>query len=184
MALQVSKQDLQLVRAHAESAYPNECCGLLLGKIGKIADRDAIAKILVKVWEAENAWGEEVESFYGDFVRTSINSNRSQRQLPVAIAAKTSSERYYIDPKEMLACQRFARDRDLEIIGIYHSHPDCPAIPSQFDRDFAWQHYSYIIVSVENGAATDCRSWMLDRDRCFQPEIIQIDLEQSLNAFR
>jgi proteasome lid subunit RPN8/RPN11 len=69
-----------------------------------------------------------------------------------------------------LRVQKQARDRELDIIGIYHSHPDHPAIPSEFDRAIAWHHYSYIIISVQQGIASDLRSWTLDPHHQFQPE--------------
>jgi proteasome lid subunit RPN8/RPN11 len=70
----------------------------------------------------------------------------------------------------MLKAQKQARDRNLDIIGIYHSHPDHPAVPSEFDRAIAWQQYSYIIVSVQQGKACDLKNWSLDDDHQFQPE--------------
>ena len=82
--------------------------------------------------------------------------------------------RFSIDPQAMLQVQKAARARHLDIIGIYHSHPDNPAVPSEFDRAIAWSSYSYIIVSVEQGQATDLNSWTLDEDRQFQPEEILI----------
>jgi proteasome lid subunit RPN8/RPN11 len=81
----------------------------------------------------------------------------------------------------MLKAQKDARDseallrsadRNLDIIGIYHSHPDHPAVPSEFDRAIAWSQYSYIIVSVQQGKACDLKSWSLDDDHQFQPEEI------------
>jgi proteasome lid subunit RPN8/RPN11 len=53
----------------------------------------------------------------------------------------------------------------LEIIGVYHSHPDHPAQPSPYDLDHAWPFFSFVIVSVRNGTAEDLRSWELENDR-------------------
>lgn len=75
----------------------------------------------------------------------------------------------------MLKVQKEARDRQLDIIGIYHSHPDHPAIPSEFDRLCGWQAYSYIIVSVLQGKARDVLSWSLDDNHQFQPEEIVVE---------
>ncbi|HUL03894.1 MAG TPA: M67 family metallopeptidase [Gemmatimonadales bacterium] len=73
--------------------------------------------------------------------------------------------RYLIDPDAYLHAQR-ELDRDgIEIVGIYHSHPDHPARPSEFDREHAWPHLSYVIVSVVKGRAADMRSWRLSDDR-------------------
>ncbi len=89
-------------------------------------------------------------------------------------AALTKTRRYSIAPEDMLAGMREARRRSLDIIGIYHSHPDHPAIPSECDRALAWSQYSYLIVSVEQGTAIDCRSWALNDQHQFEPEMIQI----------
>jgi proteasome lid subunit RPN8/RPN11 len=61
--------------------------------------------------------------------------------------------------------ERYARERGLEVVGNYHSHPDDRAVPSQFDLDHAWPTWSYIIVSVREGTALDLRSWEMETDR-------------------
>ena len=73
--------------------------------------------------------------------------------------------RFLISPQALLEAQRSARARDLEIVGYYHSHPDHPARPSDFDRDHAWPGQSYLIISVQSGEVADCRSWRLKDDR-------------------
>lgn len=73
--------------------------------------------------------------------------------------------RFLISPRALLDAQRSARERDLEIVGYYHSHPDHPARPSDFDRDHAWPSQSYLIISVQSGEVADCRSWRLKDDR-------------------
>jgi proteasome lid subunit RPN8/RPN11 len=73
--------------------------------------------------------------------------------------------RVLILPKDVLRAERYAREKRLDVIGYYHSHPDHPAIPSQFDLDHALPVWSYIIVSVEKGKAIDLRSWQMENDR-------------------
>ncbi len=97
--------------------------------------------------------------------------------IPTENAFPVESEkkrRYAIAPEIMLKTQREARDKSLNIIGIYHSHPDYPAIPSECDRELAWQEYSYIIISVVKGKASDIQSWTLDENHQFQPEEIKL----------
>ena len=66
-------------------------------------------------------------------------------------------------------------EKKLELIGWYHSHPDAPARPSEFDREHAWPWYSYIIVSVQKGEPRDTTSWRLHDDRAaYDPEEIEI----------
>ncbi|NDJ84854.1 MAG: M67 family metallopeptidase [Chloroflexi bacterium] len=66
------------------------------------------------------------------------------------------------------AFQRFEDDADargLVLLGYYHSHPDAPAIPSEFDRVHAWPHFAYVIVSVRSAEAVEMRVWQLQDDR-------------------
>ena len=65
----------------------------------------------------------------------------------------------------MRDAEKAASAQGLEVIGWYHSHPDHPARPSDYDRDHAWPWYSYIIVSVHTGVPQDMTSWRLRDDR-------------------
>jgi proteasome lid subunit RPN8/RPN11 len=79
--------------------------------------------------------------------------------------ADARRNRFLIGPIEMLKGERHARSRGLDIVGIYHSHPDVPAVPSQFDLEHAWPVYSYIIVTATAVGAGPLRSWELREDR-------------------
>jgi proteasome lid subunit RPN8/RPN11 len=95
---------------------------------------------------------------------------------PISNAREESAKRnrFLITPEELMRGERYARDRSLEVIGFYHSHPDCPAVPSQYDLEHAWPTYSYIIVSTTADEAKDLFSWEQepDRSRFNQEEII------------
>jgi proteasome lid subunit RPN8/RPN11 len=81
--------------------------------------------------------------------------------------------RFLITPEELLGGERAARNKGLDVIGFYHSHPDEPAVPSGYDLDHAWPVYSYIVISVQQGSAKDLRSWEMESDRSrFNPEEI------------
>ena len=80
-------------------------------------------------------------------------------------------DRYLLDPDDFLAADRVARDAGLEIVGIWHSHPDAQARPSSTDLERAWKGYSYLIVSVTTMRVVDFRSWRLAEGR-FQEESI------------
>jgi proteasome lid subunit RPN8/RPN11 len=83
--------------------------------------------------------------------------------------------RYLIDPRELLEAEREARARKLDIVGVYHSHPDHPARPSEFDREHAFPWYSYIVVRVASGEPGELTSWVLLDDRsAFDAEEIEI----------
>lgn len=87
----------------------------------------------------------------------------------------SAHNRYLIDPLAYLKIERDADQRGLQVLGIYHSHPDVAARPSQFDLDHAWPNLSYLIVSVCQGKAVETRSWQLREDRSrFDEERVEI----------
>ena len=95
---------------------------------------------------------------------------------PISNAREESAKRnrFLITPEELMKGERYARDHDLEVVGFYHSHPDSPAVPSQYDLEHAWPTYSYIIVSTRADQATDLFSWEQEPDRSrFNQEEIQ-----------
>jgi proteasome lid subunit RPN8/RPN11 len=73
-------------------------------------------------------------------------------------------DRYAIDPAQMLRVMKSCRERGLDIIGIYHSHPDHPAEPSECDRAQAWPQYRYVILSVALGKVVDLGVWVLENE--------------------
>jgi proteasome lid subunit RPN8/RPN11 len=80
--------------------------------------------------------------------------------------------RFAISPKDYLAAERFADQQQLQLLGVYHSHPNHPAIPSEHDRVAAQPWFSYIIISVMNGKADAIRSWQLNEVNQFEEELI------------
>jgi proteasome lid subunit RPN8/RPN11 len=72
--------------------------------------------------------------------------------------------RFRITGDDLLQVEKIARLKKQSIIGFYHSHPNVPAIPSQYDKDHAWEAYSYLIVEVSEGKVVVKRSWKLDLD--------------------
>ena len=81
--------------------------------------------------------------------------------------------RFSITADDFRAAERAAKEQGLDVVGWYHSHPDHPAKPSEYDREHAWPWYSYVIVSVASGEPRDMTSWQLADDRsAFQPEEI------------
>ena len=83
--------------------------------------------------------------------------------------------RFSVTSEDVREAEKAATARDLEVVGWYHSHPDHPARPSEFDREHAWPWYSYVIVSVANGQPEDMTSWRLNDDREeFSSETIEV----------
>ena len=97
--------------------------------------------------------------------------------LPLANAREDSARhnRYLITAQEMLFGEQEAMRLGFDILGVYHSHPDHPNQPSEFDRDWALPWYSYVITSVKQGKADGSRSWRLvdDRER-FVEEVVTV----------
>jgi proteasome lid subunit RPN8/RPN11 len=73
--------------------------------------------------------------------------------------------RFLVRPSDYRLAERRAGEAGADLLGFYHSHPDHPARPSQYDLDHAWPTFAYIIVAVANGAARDMTVWYLKDDR-------------------
>lgn len=73
--------------------------------------------------------------------------------------------RFLVRPSDYRMAEQRATDIGGELLGFYHSHPDHPARPSQFDLDHAWPNFAYVIVSVMSGTARDMTVWFLKDDR-------------------
>jgi proteasome lid subunit RPN8/RPN11 len=161
--LRIEYADYEALRAHAEETYPNECCGVLLGK-----------------------------NFAGDGDSVTVNKAAAVNHVQQIVRAgntRTDSahNRYNIAPQELVKIQRQARGLGLDIIGFYHSHPDHPAQWST--TDFAEAHWlgsSYVITSVEQGKASTTNSFLLrgtgEDDKKFEDEAIQIDIPANVAA--
>jgi proteasome lid subunit RPN8/RPN11 len=88
------------------------------------------------------------------------------RLVPLSNTRTDSAHnRYLIDPDAFRRAQAELDAAGIEIVGVYHSHPDHPPEPSLFDREHAWPRMSYVIVGVARGRAGDARSWRLADDR-------------------
>jgi molybdopterin/thiamine biosynthesis adenylyltransferase/rhodanese-related sulfurtransferase/proteasome lid subunit RPN8/RPN11/molybdopterin converting factor small subunit len=113
------------INRHGAEAYPNECCGALIGRDGLVEE----------TFELPNTTEEGPR------------------------------RRFLVRPQDYRDAERRATELGAQLIGFYHSHPDHPARPSQYDLDHAWPFFSYVIVSVRNGVPEDMTSWRLRDDR-------------------
>jgi proteasome lid subunit RPN8/RPN11 len=136
----ISAELAEKIREHGVETYPYECCGALLG-----TDRDVLAHDP----QESRKISREVLSLF-PLVNRRDDSPRN---------------RFAVTADDVREAEKAASARGLEVIGWYHSHPDHPARPSDFDRDHAWPWYSYIIVSVHTGVPQDMTSWRLKDDR-------------------
>ncbi len=117
------------ILTHARTAYPRECCGLILGRP---ALQDQHILLVQSIVPATNH-----------------------------AAASDQRTNYAIDSRFWLQQDKLAAAAGLEVIGIYHSHPDQPAVPSATDLRMAWPVYVYIIVSVSAAHTPSLRAWVL-----------------------
>jgi proteasome lid subunit RPN8/RPN11 len=115
----------EAIRAHGVEAYPNECCGALIGRDGVVASTFALPN----------------------------TTEEGPRR------------RFLVRPGDYRAAEKRATELGADLLGFYHSHPDHPARPSQYDLDHAWPFFSYVIVSVRAGVPEDMTSWRLREDR-------------------
>jgi len=137
--IRISDDLIEKISALVRQGYPNEICGLLIGK------RDIEIKTVEEFQAVPNLNQEEAQN------------------------------RFNLDPKEFERIDKESKARGLEIVGIYHSHPDSPAEPSERDRSFAWPVYSYVIFSIQKGKGVTAKSWMLNEaDGKFQNEELDI----------
>jgi proteasome lid subunit RPN8/RPN11 len=139
-----SQEVREAIAAHATSAYPDECVGLLLGRI------EGHDKHITVAFPVENRWS-------GQVTLSETDNPESRR------------DRFYIDPRDYLRADRAAREQALDIVGCYHSHPDHPAVPSERDRVGAQgvgggPSFSFVIQSVHAGNAAEIASWLLSED--------------------
>ena len=124
------------VEAWARADYPNEACGLLVGR-----PPTELGPAVVRAVRCAN-----------------LNRERAH-------------DRYQLDPADHLAAEDAARNEGLEVIGVWHTHPDHPAQPSETDRAAAWEGWSYLIVAVSARGVSDVRSFRLRGEAFVEEEI-------------
>jgi proteasome lid subunit RPN8/RPN11 len=109
-----------------------------------------------------------------------------QKQVTRILSLANSREegarhnRYLLTPQDYLRGEQEADRLGLDVLGVFHSHPDHPNRPSEFDRDWAMPWFSYLITSVQAGQAVESRSWLLTEDRShFSEEQILVSSDEN-----
>ena len=115
--------------SHARQAYPDECCGAMIGSIG---DDGKLVKVAIPLQNA----------FEG-----------------------VKAARYELRPEDLLAADKAARERQMDLIGIYHSHPDCDAYFSRTDLENSCPWYSFVVLSIRKGEFDHANSWLPNYDQ-------------------
>jgi proteasome lid subunit RPN8/RPN11 len=103
-----------------------------------------------------------------------LHGNRMIREITVVDNSKPGDKtrRFEIAPLDYLRAEQYAEDHQLALLGVYHSHPKHPAIPSEHDRKAAQPWFSYIIISTMEDRSTYFRSWQLNEESQFEEEKI------------
>ena len=110
----------------------------------------------------------------GIMLGTMAGENRTVKKIFPAenLNKERSKDRYELNQKDFLKADREAQSLDLEIVGIYHSHPDHPSKASETDRQKAHEGYSYLIVAIHQGKFHSKNSCVLNSEKQFQEENI------------
>lgn len=131
--IELSLSLAQKIEHEGVRAYPNECCGVLFGRDVEGDGDYAVRRVVESIQPVTNEF--EAEEQY---------------------------HRFLITPETLMRAEKHAAKEGLLVLGFYHSHPDAPARPSEYDRQHAWPFYSYIIVSIAKGEPVDMTSWLLN----------------------
>ncbi|HVO98422.1 MAG TPA: M67 family metallopeptidase [Bryobacteraceae bacterium] len=132
--IRINAEAARAMVAHAESTFPDECCGVMVGSI------DGDKKTVTAAFPLENAYKGKQE------------------------------DRYEIRPEDLLAADKKARAEGLDLIGIFHSHPDCDAYFSKTDLENSCPWYSFVVLSIKGGK--------FDHANCFLPNADQTAAEK------
>lgn len=144
--LKIDKRLKQEIESHGIASYPYEGCGLLLGRQVN-GGNGHVDNVVSSLFPAANSWAVEDEK----------------------------RERFLISPDDMLQAELAAASQGLDIVGIFHSHPDHPPIASPRDVAWAaWPGHSYLITEIRAGQSRQSRSWQLLPDRSgFEEEKVE-----------
>lgn len=129
----------ELMLQDAVQAFPDECCGFLIGREDEGGDRTITTIQVVN------------------------NAKEGDKR-----------RRFVIAPLDYIRAEQFAEESGLTLLGVYHSHPNHPAIPSEHDRVAAQPFFSYVIVSVLEGKIGPVRSWRLNDEAQFEEERVEV----------
>ena len=127
--IDINQESWDVMVAHAEKTFPNECCGAMLGSI------DGDEKKVLKAVTIENSYTGE------------------------------QGARYELRPEDLLEADRQARAAGMDLIGIFHTHPDCDAYFSKTDLENSCPWYSFVVLSIKNGKFDHANSFLPNADQ-------------------
>ena len=121
--------------------------------------RDAIRRLAEAAYPNEGC-GVLIGLYEGEGDGVAVGEATSARNL----WTERLADRYDMDPADIQAADRSARARGLDVVGFWHSHPDHPARPSQFDSDRSWLDYVYLIINTVVAGSGDLNAFASDRE--------------------
>jgi proteasome lid subunit RPN8/RPN11 len=127
--IKINSEAWRVMVDHAQSTFPDECCGVMVGST------DAGEKLVTEAFALENAYKGKQE------------------------------DRYEIRPEDLLAADKNARAKGLDLIGIFHSHPDCDAYFSKTDLENSCPWYSFVVLSIKGGTFDHANSFLPNADQ-------------------
>jgi proteasome lid subunit RPN8/RPN11 len=127
--IKINSEAWRVMVDHAQSTFPDECCGVMVGSI------EGEQKLVTEALALENAYKGKQE------------------------------DRYEIRPEDLLAADKNARARGLDLIGIFHSHPDCDAYFSKTDLENSCPWYSFVVLSIKGGTFDHANSFLPNADQ-------------------
>ncbi|MGA8595131.1 MAG: M67 family metallopeptidase [Bryobacteraceae bacterium] len=127
--IEIEREPWQAMVRHAETTYPSECCGAMLGR--------------------------------------NVNGKKSViSALPLEnVFAGGQGDRYELRPEDLMKADRAAREQGLDLIGIFHSHPDCDAYFSSTDMKNSCPWFSFVVLSIKDGKFDHANSFLPDWDQ-------------------
>ena len=131
--IRIEEQPWRAMLAHAESTYPNECCGVMLGSVDDV-------KVVREATALDN------------------------------VAKQSHRSRYELNPEDLLRADREARSRGMDLVGIYHSHPDCDAYFSETDLKNSCPWYSFVVLSVKDARFDHANSFLPNAEQTGAPK--------------
>ncbi|MDR1658087.1 MAG: M67 family metallopeptidase [Deltaproteobacteria bacterium] len=162
--ISISSECLRAIEQDAANCYPYECCGLLLG-FDRSGPNSELTNSIATATNHANSFD------ITDAKAGPTPEKLSVRTITLVIPAVNRREeairrrRFSIEPEDFLKAELAASEKNLSVVGIYHSHPDHQARPSANDLAQAWPFFSYLIVAVDNGQVGFPTSWRLNDDR-------------------
>lgn len=161
--LKITTAAADTIRQHGREGYPFEICGLLIGTT------TGGSREVQEAWPLRNAWEDDPEQRADMFRALEAEGTAA---TAAAWEAEDTSRRFFVSPREQMLAEKRARAMGLQVVGVYHTHPNHPAVPSAFDRSIAWEGWSYVIVSVREGQIAEFRSWIIEDGGPFQEETV------------